>query len=92
MDATIGANPSYIWCSLLWIRDILQTGIFWKIGNGANINTKKAKWIPTLASGRIISNTTYDNNVKVSNLIRPSNEWDSGKLKALFLPYEIEAI
>lgn len=27
MDASMGVNPSYIWRSLLWSRDILQKGI-----------------------------------------------------------------
>lgn len=60
MDAAIGANPSYIWRSLLWSRDILKTGTFWKIRNGESINARKDKWIPSLTSGRITSNITYE--------------------------------
>lgn len=28
MEAPLGSNPSYIWRSLLWSRDILPKGIF----------------------------------------------------------------
>lgn len=34
IEATIGSNPSYVWRSLVWSRDILASGMFWKIGNG----------------------------------------------------------
>lgn len=32
--ATIGAQPSFIWRSLLWGRDLLSVGMRWRIGSG----------------------------------------------------------
>lgn len=34
MLAKAGSNPSYVWRSLLWSRDLLQRGLCWKVGNG----------------------------------------------------------
>lgn len=91
MDATISSNPSYVWRSLVWSRDILHIGMYWKIGNGEKINTRRDSWIPGLSAGRITSNTTYENNVRVKSLILHNKRWDNDKLKDLFL-HEIDAI
>lgn len=92
MEAPFRTNPSYIWHSLLWSRDILHKGAFWKIGDGEDINVRRDAWILDLSSGRITANTIYDNNVNVNTLILPSKRWDYDKLKDLFLLYEYEAI
>ncbi|XP_073153896.1 uncharacterized protein [Henckelia pumila] len=38
MKACLGSNPSYIWRSLLWSRQILEEGLIWRIGNGKSID------------------------------------------------------
>lgn len=35
---------------------------------------------------------SYDSNTMINSLILPSKSWDIGKLKNLFLPYEVEVI
>lgn len=92
MDATIGTNPSYILRFLIWSRDILQKGLYWKVGNGKSINAIRDTWIPDLPSGKITSNVSNDNNVQINSLLRSPTSWDTEKLKNLFLPYEVEAI
>lgn len=37
MDAGLGSNPSYIWRSLLWGRDLIQKGLCWRVGNELHI-------------------------------------------------------
>lgn len=65
MNATLGSNPSYIWLSLYWSREILNRGILWKVGNGEEINVFQDKWIPELKEGRITSNLTESNSLMV---------------------------
>lgn len=92
MGASLGSNPSYIWRSILWTRDILNKGLYWKVENGENIHAKRDVWIPNLTNGKITSNVTYDSNVKVNPLILNSKTWDTNKLHNLFLSYNVEAI
>lgn len=92
MEATIGSNPSYIWRSLMWSRDMLIPGIMWKVRNGKSINTRRDAWISRLFSGKITSNVSYESNVQVENLLNEQSRWDTEKLKTLFLPYEVDAI
>ncbi|XP_073124834.1 uncharacterized protein [Henckelia pumila] len=50
MDATLGNNPSYIWRSLLWSRNLLRKGLCWRVGTGEKIATFRDKWISNLRS------------------------------------------
>lgn len=68
MNATLGTKPSYIWCSLLWSRYILQEGICWKVKNGEHINARRDIWILELSSGKTTSHVSYDSNIKISAL------------------------
>lgn len=37
MHGPIGNNPSYIWRSLMWGRELLHKGLFWRNGDGNSI-------------------------------------------------------
>ncbi|XP_024039324.1 uncharacterized protein LOC127898872 [Citrus sinensis] len=37
LNAKPGSNPSFIWRSILWGRQVIQKGARWHIGNGSNI-------------------------------------------------------
>ncbi|XP_073051686.1 uncharacterized mitochondrial protein AtMg00310-like [Primulina eburnea] len=39
MKATIESNPSFIWRSLLWSRQLIEKGLSWRVGNGQKIQT-----------------------------------------------------
>lgn len=90
IDTPLGSNPSYIWRSLTWNRDILHEGILWKIGNGEIINARKNAWIFSLPSVRITSHMSFDSNVSINNLLNNQSAWDVNKLSSL--PFEVEAI
>lgn len=92
MDAPLGNNSSYIWRSLIWSRYIVTNGLFWKVGNGDSINTRRDAWIPGISSGKITSNTMFESNMMVSSLIKNHDDWDVESLNALFLPFDVEAI
>lgn len=92
MEASIGSNPSFIWRSLCWGRNVLNNGLLWKVGTRANIRARKDAWIPGIASRRFSSSISFDSNTQVDKLILPHNQWDIQKLKNIFLPFEVEAI
>ena len=45
MDAVLGHNPSYVWCSLLAAREIIRERAFWKVGDGRKIEVSTHKWL-----------------------------------------------
>lgn len=92
MEATLGSNPSYIWRSLLWSKDIIRKGILWKIGSGGSINVLSDVWIPGLGAGKITSTIPRDANISINSLLDNLRSWNMDKLQSLFLPYEVEAI
>lgn len=92
MDAPIGNNPSFIWRSMMWSKDVLNMGLIWKIGNDSNINARRDAWIPSLKFGRVSSNVCYESNIIIDKLLSEQMFWDVDLLKTRFLPYEVEAI
>ena len=45
MDAKLENNPSYIWMSLLAVRNIICEGSKWKVGNGRTIGVSTHNWL-----------------------------------------------
>lgn len=50
MEAGLGSNPSFIWRSLLWSRDILREKLLWWVGDGSAIRLFEDNWVPSLKS------------------------------------------
>lgn len=70
-------NPSYVWRSLLWGRDLLAKGIRWRIGKGTKVNVFKDPWLLRPTNFKPV--TIPDQNslhMKVSELINESGDWD----------------
>ena len=77
----MGHNPSFVWQSLLSVRDVIVAGSKWKIGDGECIGVTTHKW---LSHGPIF-NGEPDPELKVSDLIDvDTRQWDRGEVHALF--------
>lgn len=82
MTAKIGANPSYIWRSILESQDLLKSGLARCVGNGSTVDIVHDPWLPC-------ENDPYINTVhealkgnKVSSLIPvDQNSWDVDLVK-----------
>lgn len=48
MQAVLGANPSYVWRSILWSRDLIRGGLCWRVGNGQHIQALTDPWITSI--------------------------------------------
>ncbi|XP_073291141.1 uncharacterized mitochondrial protein AtMg00310-like [Primulina huaijiensis] len=47
LEANLGNNPSFIWRSIIWSRQLIFKGVSWRVGNGKRIQTFRDKWIPS---------------------------------------------
>lgn len=52
MDAELGHNPSFVWRSLMWSRELIQKKLCWRVGDGNSISIKRDAWIPRLPGYR----------------------------------------
>ncbi|KAH9769616.1 reverse transcriptase domain-containing protein [Citrus sinensis] len=57
MDAKLGANPSFVWRSILWGRQTIHKGSRWRIGNGEQVpENLKPLSIQTLHPNSVVAN------------------------------------
>lgn len=85
LNAELGANPSYLWRSILSARNAVKTGCRRRIGDGASTKVWKVPWLPSEDNGcpstAIISELQ---DIHVQNLMLPNtNAWDTDLLKEL---------
>ncbi|KAH9792802.1 reverse transcriptase domain-containing protein [Citrus sinensis] len=92
LNATVGSNPSFIWKSILWGRQVIDKGARWRVGNGRKIRTYKDNWLPRPDTFKPISPQKLPAETMVADLIDEENQWIVSKLEQNFLPQDIEAI
>lgn len=86
LTASLGNNPSYVWRSLIWSREILEFGLIWRVGNGNSIRFFEDKWIPSMQSYLGLPLSLWDHAPTVNSLIRAGN-WDVDLIYNSFNPY-----
>uniref|UniRef100_A0A803Q2B6 Reverse transcriptase zinc-binding domain-containing protein n=1 Tax=Cannabis sativa TaxID=3483 RepID=A0A803Q2B6_CANSA len=69
LTATLGPNPSFVWCSILEAQSLVKQGSRWVIGDGKNISILGEPWLPDEENPLIISNHPSLNNAKVCNFL-----------------------
>ena len=57
MDADLGANPSFVWRSLLEARDLIRAGTAWIVGDGQSISVTDHRWLTHLCSDLMLIQT-----------------------------------
>lgn len=90
LDADTGSNPSYVWRSLMWAKQLVRQGVFWRVGDGEGIRPFDDPWIPGIGSGRLSSRGLWIASVK--DFILPGQRWNIHLLRQKALPYEVEQI
>ena len=94
MDVTLGTKPSFAWRSIYGVRDLLENGLIWRVGNGKMIKIWGDCWIPIPSTFRIQSPPkVLSPHSKVNELL--DNElmrWHRDKLETIFSAEEIAAI
>ena len=89
MVADLGANPSFVWRSLLEARDLIRAGTTWIVGDGQSISVMDHRWLTHPPLFRPDANT----NMKVVDLIdHRTRQGNSPLLHTTFLQSTTEDI
>lgn len=92
MQATLGNNPSFIWRSILWGRELVEKGIISQIGNGATTKIYFDRWIPRPFLFKVWSPHRLDCQALVKDLMLPSGGWNLPLISSSFHPSEARVI
>ena len=83
MFAKLGNNTSFVWCSLLAVRDLIREGSRWQVGDGYSIEVFTHPWL----SHTPVPLNDAPPDMKVCELIdQDLRQWDRGKIDAMFSP------
>ena len=91
LSASVGSDPSFVWRSLMWGRDLLKLGLRWRIGDGSKVNIFENPWIPRPSLFRPVSPRTAYSPLLVKDLILPSGSWDIN-LVSQVLPLDVDDV
>ena len=94
IHASIGNNPSYTWRSLISTQSLVNEGLRWRVGNGANIKVWQENWLPWGLTYRVTSPRLFLSlDTRVADLIDSNTaKWKNEVLDCLFLPFEADLI
>ena len=94
LEARLSGNASYIWRSICESRQVLRSGMHWRVGTGTSISVWNDAWLPCPSTFKVITpvrvlnvRATVDSLIDV-NLMR----WNVNLLKEIFLPRDVEVI
>ena len=72
LTAELGNNPSFAWWSIFSAQSIVRKGYRWQVGNGASIDIRRDKWLPSPDTFKLISPpVALPMGMTVNNLIDP---------------------
>ncbi|XP_074313641.1 uncharacterized protein LOC141648829 [Silene latifolia] len=94
MHSELGLNPSYTWRSIWEAKQVLESGMRRRVGDGLSTRIWKDPWIPSTQTKRVISpRGNNDEEMLVVELLNADGRsWNSQKVRSLFLPFEQERV
>ncbi|KAL6550448.1 hypothetical protein OROMI_020936 [Orobanche minor] len=87
LSAPVPANASFIWRSLVWSRDLVSSGLAWRIGNGEEVSMYDDNWVMGLHGNlrKCGESVRYDD-LGVKDLIVSGSRWNEAQVHNLFSP------
>lgn len=92
LSVSVGSNPSFIWRSILWGREVIKRGFRWRVGNGRSISVYKNNWLQRPDTFKSFSPPILLEDLVVADLINEEKQWDEGKLNYHFMQEDIAVI
>lgn len=83
LNSPRGSQPSYIWKSILWSRDLIRQGIRWQVGDGRSIHAFEDARINGLSAGWS-SVKSYELNWNMTEFIDANGSWNEVALHNVF--------
>lgn len=90
MEAGLGNNPSFVWRSLIWGRELLKEGIKWRTGNGKLVRASCRNWFSDWAISAPSSCRSPDR--AVAYYIDHFGRWKEAEIRNDFVLHEAEEI
>lgn len=89
LNASLGHNPSYVWRSLIWGRELLKNGLRWRVGSGSAIRAFLDPWFMRPITFKLITipDSHYEN-LTVANLRTTTGDWNWNLIKECFWPID----
>lgn len=69
---------------MLWGRDLLHIGLWWRIGDGDSVDVYGSNWLPRDFSFQVQSGPSLPLDSKLSCLFTETGDWDVSKLQMHF--------
>lgn len=77
LNAKLGSMPSYTWKSVWAIKEVLQSGLGWHVGNGERIYVWEDAWVPKAANNKVQNRVNHSEVSMVAELIDSNaREWE----------------
>ena len=92
LRANLGSNPSFIWRSILWGRQIINKGLRWRIGDGRSAQIYHSRWIPRPKTFKPFSPPKLPLESTVSELIDVENQWKELLVQQSFVEEDVQQI
>ncbi|KAL5777690.1 hypothetical protein ACOSP7_010616 [Xanthoceras sorbifolium] len=92
LNCNIGNEPSFVWRSIFWGREVLKKGVRWRIGNGYSVSIYDDQWLPRASTFRVLSPRYLPEGVSVAGLIGDNGRWSEEIINRYFFPEEANAI
>jgi ribonuclease HI len=93
LDMAPAAEASVTWRAIEYGVELLKHGAIKRIGDGESTRIWRDNWIPRTPNMKPSDSIRVCRLRRVSQLMRPnSNEWDEGKLRRFFQPWDVDEI
>lgn len=86
MEVELGNRPSYARRNIFKSRELLQQGLWWRVGDGRQVNIWGDRWLTTLTTFSVQSTPKIlSRNAKVMELIDPNlKRWNVDLISTVF--------